>query len=620
MHHNTPSLISYVPRLICQHIGNAVVPLTDPRSEHIPAAVLFADISGFTALTEQLAQQGPVGAEMLTHILNTYFSRMIEHIIGYGGDILKFAGDAMIALWPAQSAPLEEKVWGAASCALKIQQDLCGYEPMEGKHLALRIGIGAGQIGIAHLGGVYGRWEFLVMSDPLRQVTQAEKLAQRGEVILSPEAWGNLPDTAVVIPRSDPDHMDKVLGQYGLLQQLEIGSPPSPPELQLSDEQEALLRAYLPSAIVARLAAGQLGWLAELRRITVIFLNLPDLSYHTPLNQAQTIMQDLQSALYYYEGSINKLSVDDKGATLVGALGLPPLAHEDDAVRGVEAAQALWAALGKRGLRGAIGITTGRVFCGEVGNQRRREYTMIGDAVNLAARLVQMSQHDILCDRETYEAARHKIDFELLPPIKVKGKTAPVAIYRPQGKRVRLVPQTVHMIGRGQERGILVGHIQSRLRTGVGGVMIVEGEAGIGKSRLIADLVDQAGLFGIQTVVGGADAFERSTAYYAWRIIIQQLLRWEQRETAPQARMMELERRLVSRPDLFPYLPLLQNILPLELPETPLIRQLGGQARADYTRAVVIALLAEAAHQQIPSLLVVITMRPLIEPLPVEYR
>ena len=96
---------------------------------------------------------------------------------------------------------------------------------------------------------------------------------------------------------------------------------------------------------MARLAAGQSGWLAELRPITVLFINLPDLNDATQLAQAQAAMRALQEALYHYEGSINKLNVDDKGTTLVAALGLPPLAHEDDAVRGVQAALGMQAAL-----------------------------------------------------------------------------------------------------------------------------------------------------------------------------------------------------------------------------------------------------------------------------------
>ena len=140
---------------------------------------------------------------------------------------------------------------------------------------------------------------------------------------------------------------------------------------------------------MTRLAAGQSGWLAELRLITVLFINLPHFNDAVSLEDAQSAMQTLQEMIYRYEGSINKLSVDDKGTTLIAALGLPPLAHEDDPARGVQAAIATQARLQAMAVQGAIGIASGRIYCGSVGNSRRREYTMIGAAGNRAARLMQ---------------------------------------------------------------------------------------------------------------------------------------------------------------------------------------------------------------------------------------
>jgi class 3 adenylate cyclase len=152
----------------------------------------------------------------------------------------------------------------------------------------------------------------------------------------------------------------------------------------------------------------------------------------------------LQTALYHHNGSVNKISIDDKGATLVAAMGLPPLAREDDPARGLLAALDMHSAL--RGLNWscAIGVATGRAFCGWLGSETRREYTMIGDVVNLAARLMQAAGRQdlqnlggreqtlpILCDEATYRAAQTHILLKALPPIRVKGRAAPVKIYRP---------------------------------------------------------------------------------------------------------------------------------------------------------------------------------------------
>jgi class 3 adenylate cyclase len=142
--------------------------------------------------------------------------------------------------------------------------------------------------------------------------------------------------------------------------------------------------------------------------------------------------------------------VDDKGVTFIGVMGLPPLAHEDDPTRGLQAALALRACLKKLGLKTAIGVTTGRAYCGSVGSPRRCEYTIMGDVVNMAARLMQAAPDSILCDAPTQDAAPEGFAFEKLEPIRVKGKVDELAQTalpdgaqqgaQPQRRRQRLDP------------------------------------------------------------------------------------------------------------------------------------------------------------------------------------
>ena len=93
-------LNSYVPIIIRQRLAKSPESLTAAEYQSVEAGVLLADISGFTRLTEELVRTGPRGVEKVSVALNDYFGRWINIISEYGGDVLKFAGDAILAIWP----------------------------------------------------------------------------------------------------------------------------------------------------------------------------------------------------------------------------------------------------------------------------------------------------------------------------------------------------------------------------------------------------------------------------------------------------------------------------------------------------------------------------------------
>src|ERR1041384_2187276 len=151
----TELLASYVPRLIQNRVASDPSPIESPVAEEMQAAILFADISGFTVLTEHLAERGPTGVETLARILNEYFGQLIDIIHDYGGDVVKFAGDAVIAVWPVvPEASISETVsradlwqWTmrAAECALEVHERLSNYK-VEDASLYLKLAVSLGKI------------------------------------------------------------------------------------------------------------------------------------------------------------------------------------------------------------------------------------------------------------------------------------------------------------------------------------------------------------------------------------------------------------------------------------------------------------------------------------------
>ena len=645
-------LPSYLPALVVRRI--LADPIRQPQSETYQAAFLFADISGFTILTEKLAQQGPGGAEALSRILNNYFNQLINILNNFGGDIVQFSGDALLVTWLVDKyglPTLSKAVHYAARCGVVIQEKLQNYQTTTGQLLRLKIAISAGETVMTYLGGELNRWELLVSGPPLVEIGQADKKLQPGEVLLTPSAWQQVAHLGTADLQLEGHAR---LLQIKRLPPLYTNTPPT-----ITPTQAQALSAYIPSAILDRLTVDQSSWLAEQRQITVLFVNLPDISHLTPLSRLQKITRALQKALYHYEGSVNKMNMDDKGVQFICGLGLPPLAHEDDPMRGILASLAMYKALLKLNIRCAIGITTSRPFCGIIGNNQRREYTMIGDGINLAARLMQaalqllplsLSTDDlppILCDQMTYTVTNTRINYNILSPIQVKGKSHTIPIYRPLQEKPRPThqPTTGEMIGRNTERRTIID-LLTRLQQQESHTLIIRGEAGIGKSRLVADMLNQTRQQDIPTWMVTGDTIEKHTSYHAWRSLFWNLFDIEA-ETAV------TEEHLLSHlaEDAYLLAPLLNAVLPVNLPENELTEQMTGENRASnilelLTNIVVEAigntptvLILEDAHwldaaswtlsnrvqRQIPHLLLIIVTRPLTQatrrrPLPTEYQ
>jgi class 3 adenylate cyclase/tetratricopeptide (TPR) repeat protein len=631
---------SYVPALIIRRVATSSGPITEPITENFDTAVLFADISGFTALTEKLAARGAVGMEELSKVISDYFGCLAEVIIAHGGDIVKFAGDAMLALWPASAEEsLAVATRRAAQCALAVQAALRDFARSASARLELKVAIGAGSAICMHVGGVFGRWELLIAGQPFLQAGRAGYHAKPGDVVIAREALALLNETGVGAPLEDGT---------AYLTTLREEIAPLPLTLpSMTPLAAQLLLPYIPAAIRARLGAGNTGWFAELRRITVLFVNLPGVTHETPITEAQRLMHDLQTTIYQYEGSVNKLSVDDKGVTFIGVMGLPPLAHEDDPTRGLQAALALHACLKKLGLKTAIGVTTGRAYCGSVGSASRCEYTIMGDMVNLAARLMQSAPDSILCDEATHDAAPEGFAFEKLEPLRLKGKAELVQAWRPleQSLNAAVRRRSAHaIVGRRAELATLAGQLQTLAAGGPGAIMVIEGEAGIGKSRLLEEIEDNAKAVGVHTVLGAADSIERSTPYHAWRGVFNSLLELNNINEAQVRRERVLE-LLKPAPELYRLAPLLNVIFPLDLPENEITAQMSGELRADNIHDLLLGILRRAvatrplllviedahwmdsaswafmllAAREMKSLLLVVATRPLSAPVPPEY-
>jgi class 3 adenylate cyclase/tetratricopeptide (TPR) repeat protein len=574
----TLALDAFVPDVIRRRVAIDRPP-TGPVVERFPAALLLADLSGFSTLAENLSRRGPRGAEDLKDLLNLFFGRLVELVHGHGGQVLTFPGDAILALWPADDGDVTSAARLAAQCALEAQRTMALTRGSDVR-LQMRAGIGAGEMWVATLGGVSGRWELLVAGSPLEQVAQAISAINPGEVAISSAAHERLAPFAKVA-----DLTGKSLRLISVSAP-SAGVPRDP--LPLDAAASSRLRAYVPRSVQASLDAGQTDWLAEFRRVSVLFIKIGalDAGVDETTDQLQRAVVAVQTAVYRYGGAINQLLADDKGMVVVCGWGFALHAHEDDEVRAVRAALDLRRNLNEIGVPASFGLATGEVFTGLRGNRHRCEYAMIGDVVNIAARLMDAADGGIFCDLASCEGAARRIEFEALLPIRVKGREQAVGVFRPL--QVSATRPT-EIVGRVEERRALRERLDALVAGARGGVVVIEGDAGIGKSRLVTDLIERAVARGVRAIVAAGDEIERSTPYHPWPQVFDNLLGFD--EVAGRA---GLDRRVLelvgSETRLLPFAPLLNPVLRLTLPETEWSERVPPRGRALLTRDLLVHL------------------------------
>ncbi|NJK78881.1 MAG: tetratricopeptide repeat protein [Chloroflexaceae bacterium] len=219
---------------------------------------------------------------------------------------------------------------------------------------------------------------------------------------------------------------------------------------------------------------------------------------------------------------------------------------------------------------------------------------MLGDGVNLAARLMQTAiPGETLCSHRTYVEARRHWNLEPLPPLKVKGKTQVVRPYRFNGQRVREeLESQMPLFGRDDEINCLLSYLQSA-EQGRGGVVSIIGEGGLGKTRLMSELNSLSRERGSHaaTLHGSAESIGQQTPYLVWRDVLTEYFGIDHLRAQDQRAEKVRERVLAIDPDLEPRLSLLNDVLDLELPETPTTRAMESRQRSDSLAFFVVQLL-----------------------------
>lgn len=426
-----------------------------PLQRQFWAAALFLDVSGFTHITEVASSRGHYGVELITGVLNRYFEIINKIIVPLGGEIVKYGGDSCLILFPVQHGKLPDMPKLCATILKKVEDLDRNLHQEYGFPFRVHGAWNIGNVTLNVVGDIRRHLDYYLHSPMLFELYNMADKAETGQ-ILGPDN----PQTSIPLPEKD-----------------------SQPQ---SRSRSAKL--FLPQDMVRKLQ--QEPHPAELRNATVLFIRISGKeSDNIPLDDFQNVYQRIQSTLLNHLGLVNKIDFNEKGYLIIATFGIP-FVYGNDTLRAITAGYRI-SQFSTKDTHIRIGITYSNLYSGIIGAKRRHEYGIIGNAVNIAARLMSFAQPGEIClSQELIPYLQGHFETQYLAHSKVKGIAEPLIIHR----MIRMIPTRWGIMEERFESDPL--YIDSKelqnardALSGEGGFLcVVKGAAGTGKSQLVYKL------------------------------------------------------------------------------------------------------------------------------------
>jgi class 3 adenylate cyclase/tetratricopeptide (TPR) repeat protein len=556
----------YVPRMLLQHLARG--PAAAWWTSEGTAA--FIDISGFTKLSEALARKGREGAEHSADAIGGICESMLAVAYANGGSLLKFGGDALLLWFDG-----DRHEGRACRAAIQMRARLAdvGRIAVDDETITLRMaqGVHSGHfhffaVGVAHT-------ELLTAGPAWTRLVNIQHGAEPDQIAISAETASQLPAACVGPPAGT-----------GLLL---LTEPPGAWEDVLLHARPDLpserIAHCLPSAIRAHVAAG--GGSSEHRPVTIAFIRFEGTDERIAQHGAEAtasalerLLARIEDACRLHDVTFLASDVDAEGGKIILTGGAPKVTGNDEervllALRKVVD--------GDLPLPVRIGVHRGTVFAGDIGPLHRRTYTVMGDAVNLTARLMAKAERGtIYATADVLERSKTLFQTTVIAPFAVKGKAEPVqawSVAQAQSSRARQqTVQRLPLTGRNAELGVMRKAFSSA-RAGQGRVIDIVGEHGVGKTRLLEALRDAAA--GFRQLRATCEAYTAAKPYALWREILREhmgLGRDDSDETVVERLRDAISARAT---DLEPWLPLIAAAFDVEILPTPEIELLADSNR-----------------------------------------
>lgn len=566
----------FVPRLVREWISDD--PSPHLRHRALPGTLVFADVSGFTKMSERLSRLGRVGPEEITSVIESTFTGLLDEAYAHQATLLQFGGDALLLFFRDDGH--EARAAGAALAMRHRLRSGGQIDTPAGKvRLSMTVGVQSGTFDFFLVGRSHRQ---LVVGGPAAsRLVELESAAEKGRILLGDTTAAAL-HRSNVGPPSGPGRL--------LRGRIDVERVAGVQYLQI----DADLSTFVPPVLLRAVEAGEVQ--SEHRTATVAFVQFRGLDTvladHGPdeaADRLESLISGVQAAIDPREICFQSADLGVDGGKLYLSAGAPfGSGHDEEnmllALREIVGLDV--------GLELRAGANSGPVFTGELFASHRRTYTTMGDTVNLAARVMgKSSPGEVWATSAVVDRSRTLFDLRAIPPFMVKGKKHPVVAYAvgpAQGSRPEIAAADLPLVGRDAEMATLLDLARSAAR-GRGRLVQIEAEPGAGKTRLLRELQDRVEGFTVHDL--RCRLYQASTPYHP----VGELLR---ASLAPGGRLadQELAEALGTAvaavaPEHLPWLSLIGTAAGLSLEPSPEVAALDDEYRKPQLERSVVALL-----------------------------
>ena len=438
-------------------------------SGEFQAVSMFLDLSGFSTMTDALMQHGQHGAEALAGLMHGLFDPLVESIFAYGGKIVGFAGDGIMALYPVQS-DLKATALQALTSADVIQKrfrERPTRQTIYGEFsIFAKIGLGSGSVSWGILRASHGdQAAYYFRGSAVDEAADAEHHAKAGETLLTPPMYDLLREYILSAPRD----LLRCFTGFSV-------ETPQPARVEFPPVDLSVARYFMPEDVIVNDVRG------EFRQVVNLFMRFPDLS-----NEAlQKLMSTVFELRTRYGGLVSRLDFGDKGCNMLMLWGAP-VAYENDIGRALNFLLDLKSAVD---FPITAGVTYYISHAGYLGSSLYEDYTCYGWGVNLASRFMMSAQPgEIWVDDRIARRVSRRFELDYVSSQMFKGFAAEQKVYLLRGYTQTLDPAYQgQMVGREEELAKMAHFTEPLWQGKYAGLLLISGDAGMGKGRLVHEL------------------------------------------------------------------------------------------------------------------------------------